>query len=121
MSTDRNDQGTPGPAADPFGRLARELGELDYAAGEPVDGITTYAYTNGGGILASIDHTDHQEARLSHRNDDGDPTWTVRMTADTPAAVQLVMLYAVLYAGDRDEQAIVRTVAEALNVALDAA
>jgi hypothetical protein len=61
MSTDRNDHANTDRVGDPFDRLARELAELDYAASEPVDGITTYAYTGDGGILASIDHGSYLE------------------------------------------------------------
>ncbi|WP_426513360.1 hypothetical protein ACPPVO_23750 [Dactylosporangium sp. McL0621] len=66
-------------------------------------------------ILASIDHTRH-EARLAYRNDDGDPTWMIRCTADTPTAVQQILLYTVLSAHLGDATAILPRIADLLHL-----
>jgi hypothetical protein len=88
------------PTADePFTSLIRKLTELGYTAGDAVDGITAYVHPDGDGLLVTIDSARQDEARLSRRNDDGDPTWMIRFTADTPDQVQRAILMLTLRYG----------------------
>jgi hypothetical protein len=98
-----------------FTTLIDDLTGLGYTAGDVIDGITTYAQPDGGGVLATIDAVGHQEARLSRRNDAGDPTWKVRLTADVPVTVQRIILYAMLHAGGGAPPALQRTFTDALD------
>ncbi|GAA3302565.1 hypothetical protein Dvina_51400 [Dactylosporangium vinaceum] len=100
---------------DPYGALIDDLAALGYTAGDAVDGIITYAHPDGGGVLATIDEIRHLEARLRWRNDDGDPTWMVRLTPDVPPAVQRIVLHAVLHVDSGDEQAILAAIATAVQ------
>ena len=86
--------------------------EAAAGAGDGLGGLDRLGVDDGADGAAT-----RPEQTISHSNDDSDPTWMVCLTADTPADVQLV-LYSILYSGNRDEKAIVRTVAEALNMSL---
>jgi hypothetical protein len=92
---------------------------MDHVASDTIDGITTYAHPHGGALLATIDRAHHQEARLARRNDDGDPTWMVHFTADTPTPVQLITLHTVLSAHLGDEKTILPRIANLLNLPHD--
>ncbi|MEV6930871.1 hypothetical protein AB0M46_41155 [Dactylosporangium sp. NPDC051485] len=120
MIAARLDENAP-PADDPFTALIAELTELGYTAGDAVDGISTYADPEGGGVLATIDVDRRHEVRLSRRNDDGDPTWMIRLTADVPEHVQRVVLYAMLHADHTDEQQLLRNISGAIAMGTDEA
>lgn len=62
------------------------------------------------------DETPHR-AHLSTLDAHGDPAWTLTLTATTPEPAQLVALYTVLHHDNGDERAIVRSLADAFNVA----
>ncbi|GAA0902214.1 hypothetical protein [Virgisporangium aurantiacum] len=119
VTTDLERPAAATDSEDPFAVLTKELADLDYTGGEVIDGIVTYDHADNSDVRATIDHA-RQEVRLSHRNDDGDPTWTLRFTADTPPEVQIITLYLALHAGVGDRDALVRSVADALKVSLGA-
>lgn len=120
MIAARLDENNP-PADAPFTALTAELTELGYTAGDAVDGITTYADPDGGGVLATIDAVHRHEVRLSRRNDDGDPTWMIRLTADVPDRIQRIVLYAMLHAEHTDEQQLLRNISGAIAMGTDEA
>jgi hypothetical protein len=105
----------PESGEDLFPTLIDDLTGLGYTAGDVIDGITTYAHPDGGGILATIDAVGRQEARLSRRNDDGDPTWMIRLTADVPVVAQRVILYTMLQVGSGDPPKLLDTFTDALD------
>src|SRR6266545_3043061 len=89
---------------DPFGALVRELTDLDYTA------------RDGGAVVAVIDRTEGQDARLSAGEGAGEGGWTLRLSSTTPPAAQVVALYLVVNAGDSDEKALLRDIADAMQV-----
>ncbi len=101
---------------DPFGALVRELTDLDYTARDGEDGIVTYARPDGGAVVAVIDRTEGQDARLSAGEGAGEGGWTLRLSSTTPPAAQVVALYLVVNAGDSDEKALLRDIADAMQV-----
>ena len=109
MIAARTDPHDPTPD-EPFADLIDDLVELGYTAGDPIDGITTYAHPAGRGILTTIDEIRHRAARLRRRDDHGDPTWMIRLSADVPAAVQRIVVHTMLHANSGDEQSILRAI-----------
>ncbi|GAA2352725.1 hypothetical protein [Dactylosporangium salmoneum] len=105
----------PEAEEDAFDALIVDLTALGYTAGDLIDGITTLAHPDGGGILATFDAVRHLEARLRHRADDGDPTWTIRLTADVPVAVARGVLHAMLHADTDGEPPILRAATASLD------
>ncbi|GAA0926012.1 hypothetical protein Vau01_122430 [Virgisporangium aurantiacum] len=93
-------------ADEPFTSLIRKLTELGYTAADAVDGITGYAHPDGDGLLVTIDTARQDEARISRRNDDGDPTWMIRFTGDAPEQVQRAIVMLALRFGTGDQPAV---------------
>ncbi|GAB3861690.1 hypothetical protein ACFPIJ_12040 [Dactylosporangium cerinum] len=118
MIAARLDENAP-PADDPFTALTAELTELGYTADDAVNGITTYADPDGGGVLATIEIVHRHEARFSRRNDDGNPTWMIQLTADVPDRIQRIALYAILHADHTDEQQILHNISGAITTGTD--
>ena len=96
--------------------VVRELTDLDYTTRDSADGVRTYVNPDGGAILAVIDRGNPQEARLSALDDAGEAVWTLRLSCTTPPAAQVLALYLVLNADGGDEKAVLRDIADAMQV-----
>ena len=112
-----DDDATPSDA--PFAELTNKLAELGYTAGDAIDGITTYAHPDGDGVRVTLDTANQQEGRVSHRHNDGDPTWMIRFTADTPGQVQRAIFHLVHRFRDTGERAVQRTATDAFDTSDD--
>lgn len=109
--------GTP----DPFARLVQELQDQDYTQQAPVTpDIVCYTKPTASDLLATIERAAAGRARLAALAPDGSRLWEVTCTAATPPAVQILLLFAVLLADAGDEQDVLRSVADAMSVDLDA-
>lgn len=110
--------GTP----DPFARLVQELQDQDYTRRESVTpDIDSYTKATASDLLATIERGGATgRARLAALGPDGSRRWEVTCTAATPPPVQILLLFAVLLADAGDEQDVLRSMADALSVNLDA-
>ncbi len=79
----------------PFARLVAELAELGY---EPDDlsGAVTYTATDGNAIVQVHRSAEPPRAVLAGASSDGATDWEITLTAATPPATQLLILYAAL-------------------------
>lgn len=106
---------------DPFARLVQELLDQDYTRRDSVTpDIVCYTTATTSDLLATIERGATGRARLAALAPDGSRLWEVTCTAATPAAVQILLLFAVLLADAGDEQDVLRSMADALSVDLDA-
>jgi hypothetical protein len=109
--------GTP----DLFARLVQELQDQDYTRRESVTpDIVSYTKATASDLLATIERGADGRARLAALAPDGSRRWEVTCTAATPPPVQILLLFAVLLADAGDEQDVLRSMADALRVDLDA-
>jgi hypothetical protein len=113
---------TAGEPVDPFARLVQDLLDLDYTRVQAVTpDVVSYTMPTASDLLATIERTGGTgRARLAALDTDGTRRWEVTCTADTPPQVQILLLYSVLLADAGDEQDVLRSVADALRVDLDA-
>lgn len=118
----RVDPASAGEPADPFARLVQDLLDLDYTRVQSVTPeVVSYTMATASDLLATIERTSATgRARLAALDADGTRLWEVTCTAATPPAVQVLLLYAVLLADAGDEQDVLRSMADALRVDLDA-
>ncbi len=115
------------PAADagpvnPFARLVQELLDLDFIRVDPfTPDVVSYTMPTASELLATIERSSATGlARFAALSGDGCRKWEVTCTAATPPHVQILLLYTVLLAGEDSEQDLLRSVADALRVDLDA-
>jgi hypothetical protein len=118
----RADPATAGEPGDRFARLVHELLDLDYTRVETVAAdVVSYTMATASDLLAVVERTGASaRARLTSLGADGTHRFALTCTASTPPQVQVLLLYAVLLADAGDEQDVLRSMADALRVDLDA-
>ena len=118
----RADPAGAGAPDDPFARLRQELQDLDYTRVEAVaDGAVSYTMATASDLLATIERTGPSGcARLTALAEGGLRRFEVTCTAATPPSAQILLLYAVVLADAGDEHDVLRSIADALRVDLDA-
>lgn len=118
----RADPGSAGEHDDPFARLVQELLDLDYTRVDAVThGVVSYTMATASDLFATIERTGMPgRVRLAALSPDGSHRWEVACTAATPPQVQILLLYTVLLADAGDEQDVLRSMADALGVDVNA-
>ena len=107
-----DDSTSPAPADDgPFARLIAELSDLAYEPSTDTAGVTVYAATDSPTRIM-VD-TASQPARVALATAGGPTPSEVTVTAGTPDAAQLLILYAVL---NPDPAAAIAAAASALDM-----
>ena len=118
----RADPATAGEPDDPFARLVQELLDLDYTRVESITAdVVGYTMATASDLLATIERTGTTaHARLAALGADGTRRWEMTCTAGTPPQVQILLLYTVLLAREGNERDVLRSMADALGIDLNA-
>jgi hypothetical protein len=102
---------------DPFARLQRDLADLDYTPTDAsIPEIVNYTGPDAR-MIATVDRSGvPHRVNLVGMDVAGTPAWDLTFTATTPVHVQRLVVYTVLHADVGDEAAVLRSVADALDI-----